>query len=260
MAVAVRVLLVDDQQMLADALAERLSVEPDLWVVGRYGTDDLRLTELVHQTRPDVIIVSAERPTSGRVWLPARLGAACPAAHVVILSADPDPVSAVEAARFGAAAWLPTDCSVDVLVEAVRGAVRGHAWYPREQLGALLRALRADVRRARERTGPLDALTARERDVLLSLVEGRRGRDLAVHLGTSVNTVRTHTSSILRKLDVHSRLEAVALARAHGMVPAEESRGIRTGPPDDRSRRVPGWLRQRDGSTIPSLLGSEPSD
>ncbi len=228
MSVAVRVLVVDDRQLLADAVAARLSAEPDLWVLGRYGTDDPRLTEVVRQARPDVIIVGAEPPTSGREWLPVRLGAAWPAGQIVILTEDPDPNGAVEAARFGAAAWLPTDCSVDILVEAVRGAVRGHAWYPREQLGRLLRTLRADVRRARERTGPLDALTARERDVLLGLVEGRRGRDLAVHLGTSVNTVRTHTSSILRKLDVHSRLEAVALARAHGMVPAHESCGIRS--------------------------------
>jgi DNA-binding NarL/FixJ family response regulator len=236
MSVAVRVLVLDDRRLLADALAARLSAEPDLWVLGRYGTDDLRLTELVRQARPDVIIVGAEPPTGGREWLPARLGAAWPPAQIVILTEDPDPVGAVEAARIGAAAWLPADCSLDVLVEAVRGAVRGHAWYPHEQLGALLRALRADVRRARERTGPLDALTARERDVLLSLVEGRRGRELARHLGTSVNTVRTHTSSILRKLDVHSRLEAVALARAHGMVPARESLVVRSGAPMERAR------------------------
>ncbi|MGH3897241.1 MAG: response regulator transcription factor [Pseudonocardiaceae bacterium] len=97
---------------------------------------------------------------------------------------------------------------------AMRCANRGHACFPPEQLGRILRKLRADVGRAQRRDGSLDILTCRERAVLMCLVEGRRKAKIADELGLSVNTVRTHTNKIFAKLGVHSRLEAVSVARS----------------------------------------------
>ena len=89
-------------------------------------------------------------------------------------------------------------------------------------LGAVLAGLRADVTRARQTGGCLDMLSARERDVLLAMMEGRRGRQIAQDLNISTDTVRTHIRNIFAKLDVHSRLEAVRVARAAGLRPAAE--------------------------------------
>jgi DNA-binding NarL/FixJ family response regulator len=90
-------------------------------------------------------------------------------------------------------------------------------------LGEILRQLRDDVRQARDDSNPLDVLSPRERDVLASMVEGKHGRQIAEELLISTDTVRTHTRSIFSKLDVHSRLEAVSVARAVGLRPPEHS-------------------------------------
>jgi two-component system, NarL family, response regulator LiaR len=105
----------------------------------------------------------------------------------------------------------------------LRGVCQGHSWFPPEMLGEILRELRDDVRRAREDNDPLDVLSPRERDVLASMAEGKRGRQIAEELLISTDTVRTHTRSIFSKLDVHSRLEAVRVARAAGLRPPERS-------------------------------------
>jgi DNA-binding NarL/FixJ family response regulator len=96
-------------------------------------------------------------------------------------------------------------------------------------LGEILRELREDVRKAKEVGDPLDVLSPRERDVLASMAEGKRGRQIAEELLISTDTVRTHTRSIFNKLDVHSRLEAVRVARAAGLRPPPEHNGITGG-------------------------------
>jgi DNA-binding NarL/FixJ family response regulator len=90
-------------------------------------------------------------------------------------------------------------------------------------LGAILSELRADVGRAREHEDVLDMLSPRERDVLLSMMDGKRGRQIAQDLLISTDTVRTHTRNIFAKLDVHSRLEAVRVARAAGLRPPDQN-------------------------------------
>ncbi|MCA1226861.1 LuxR C-terminal-related transcriptional regulator, partial [Saccharopolyspora sp. 6M] len=117
----------------------------------------------------------------------------------------------------GAAGWVPKECGVDELTTVLRGVCRGHAWYPPELLGEVLRGLRADVVRAARRDGPLDVLSDRELDVLRGMVEGKRGSRIAAELRISAETVRTHTRSILAKLRVHSQLEAVSVAAAAGL-------------------------------------------
>jgi DNA-binding CsgD family transcriptional regulator len=77
------------------------------------------------------------------------------------------------------------------------------------------------VRKAREDSDPLSVLTPRERDVLAGMTEGKRAGEIAGHLLISIDTVRTHTRSIFAKLDVHSRPEAVRIARAAGLRPPE---------------------------------------
>jgi two-component system nitrate/nitrite response regulator NarL len=147
------------------------------------------------------------------------LAAACPSARIVVLTAEHDVNRAVVAARAGVAAWIPKQTAADELVSVLRGVCSGDAWYPPDLLGPVLRALRSDVQEAADRTGPLDMLSRRERDVLLLMLEGGRARQIAEQLSISTDTVRTHTRSILTKLGVHSRLEAVRVARAAGLRP-----------------------------------------
>src|SRR6266571_3257670 len=202
--------------MVTEALASRLSTAPDLWVAGCCSTDDPQLPEVVRWLRPDVILIEVE-PLGfavGEVLL--RLRAAWPSAQVVVVSGDHDVAHAVEAARAGAAAWVSKEQGADELETVLRGVCQGHSWFPPEMLGEILRELRDDVRKAREDGDPLGMLSPRERDVLLSMMDGKRGKQIAGDLQISADTVRTHTRNIFAKLEVHSRLEACSVALAAG--------------------------------------------
>ncbi|HEY1570958.1 MAG TPA: response regulator transcription factor [Pseudonocardiaceae bacterium] len=214
-----RLLLVDDHLMLTEALSDRLGTIEDIWVAGRCCASDPDLLDVARRLRPDVITIEVLQLGSAADKVLGGLISTCPGARVVVLSAERDASAAVLAARAGAAAWVPKDRGADELVAVLRGVCAGDAWYPPELLGPVLRALRSDVRQAADRTGPLDVLSPRERDVLTGMLDGGRARQIADDLAISVDTVRTHTKSILAKLGVHSRLDAVRVARAAGLRP-----------------------------------------
>jgi two-component system, NarL family, response regulator LiaR len=214
-------LLVDDYRMVTEALASQLATVPDFWVAGCCSTDDPKLPEMVRWLRPDVIVIELEPLGFAAGEVLQRLRGAWPQTHVVVLSSGEDLAQAVAAARAGADAWVSKKQGAAELETVVRGVCQGHSWFPPEMLGEILRELRDDVRRAREEGDSLDVLSPRERDVLASMVAGKHGRQIAEELLISIDTVRTHTRSIFSKLDVHSRLEAVSVARAAGLQPHE---------------------------------------
>ena len=216
-----RLLLIDDHLMVTEALASRLSSAMDLWVAGRCATTDPNLLDIIRGLRPDVITVEVEPLGSAMAEVLRQIVAARPEAKVVVLSADHDVSHAVDAARAGVAAWVAKEQGAAELETVLRGVYEGGSWFPPDMLGEILRELRADVRRAREDGDSLDMLSPRERDVLLGMMEGKRGRQIAQDLMISTDTVRTHTRNIFAKLDVHSRLEAVRVARAAGLRPQE---------------------------------------
>ncbi|MGE5289604.1 MAG: LuxR C-terminal-related transcriptional regulator [Micromonosporaceae bacterium] len=215
-----RVLLVDDHLVVSEGLAARLSAAPDLWVARRCATGHPDLADIVRSLRPDVIAIEVEPLGDAIGEVLERVTEAWPGVRIVVVSADHDVAHAVDAARAGADAWVSKEVGADELEEMLRAVCLGHSWYPPEMLGEVLRELRADVGRARDHIDSLDVLSPRERDVLMSMVEGKRGRQIAEDLMISTDTVRTHTRSIFTKLDVHSRLEAVSVARAAGLRPS----------------------------------------
>jgi two-component system, NarL family, response regulator LiaR len=212
-----RVLLIDDHMMVAEAVAARLSAVEDIWVAGRCSATDPNLLDIVCRLRPDVITIEVEPfgPETGKVL--RGLIAARPEAKVVVLSAESDMALALDAARAGAAAWVAKRQGATELEAIIRGVYRGESWYPPEMLGEILRGLRADVALAREDSDALDMLSPRERDVLRGMMEGKHGRQIARDLMISTDTVRTHIRNIFAKLDVHNRLDAVRVARAAGL-------------------------------------------
>lgn len=216
----VQVLVVADQ-LLRDLLVARWSREPALAVVapGRPG----ETWEDVAARRADVVVIDlAVRPPRWERAVEAlREGDAGP--RVVVLAAPGDDASAHDAARAGASGWLLDGSSVDELTDAVRLVHQGHGIYPSRLLASVLDGLRHDIAEARRPTGRLSGLTDREVEVLRALVDGLSARDVADHLDVAVNTVRTHTHRIFRKLGVHGRLEAVRIARAEGLAPLAES-------------------------------------
>ncbi|WP_133252037.1 helix-turn-helix transcriptional regulator [Actinomycetospora cinnamomea] len=182
----------------------------------------------------DVLVLDLGSIPSTWPGLVTELRDLSPAVRVVTIGAERDDASAVAAARAGAHGWLLPGGGVTALVDAVVAVHRGAAVYPPGQLAGVLEALRADVTRAEQPSGRFTSLTIRELEVLRGLVEGYPARELAEQLGLAVNTIRTHTNRIFRKLGVHGRLEAVRLARAEGLAP---TRG--EGRPPHRGRLQP---------------------
>lgn len=216
-----RLVLVDDYRMVTEALASRLSSAPDLWVAGCSQTDDPRLPEIIRWLRPDIVLIDVEPLGFAVAEVLSRIRTAWPDARIIVVSADDDVSHAVDAARAGADAWVSKNQGADQLETVLRGVARGHSWFPPEMLGEVLRGLRQDVREARESSNLLDTLSPRELDVLTSMAKGKRARQIAAELMISADTVRTHTRSIFGKLEVHSRIEAVSVAWAAGLRPAE---------------------------------------
>ncbi len=219
----IRLLLADDHLMITEALASRLSAVPDIWVAGRCAATDPNLFAIVRGVRPDVIAMEAEPFGSGIGDMVERLAGLSPEVRVVILSADRNVAHAVAAARAGAAAWVAKEQDATEFESVIRGVCRGYSWYPPEMLGEILRSLRAD---AGSDGNDLEVLSTRETEVLRAMMTGRRGRQIASDLHISADTVRTHTQNIYAKLEVHSRLEAVSVARAAGLEPLEASGGL----------------------------------
>jgi len=219
-----RLLLVDDHLMVTEALASRLSAATDFWIAGRCATGDPNLIEIVRGLRPDVITIEVEPLGAALGEVVQQLISTRPGTHVVVLSADHNIAHAVQAARAGVAAWVAKEQGAGELETVLRGVCEGHSWFPPIMLGEIMRELRVDVNRASGHGDPLGMLSPRERDVLLSMMDGKRGKQIAGDLQISADTVRTHTRNIFAKLEVHSRLEACSVALAAGFRPREPAR------------------------------------
>jgi DNA-binding NarL/FixJ family response regulator len=212
----IRVLVVDDHRLFAEALAARLATEADLLLlpVASSGGECLAV---VAAGRPAVVVLDLMLAEESGLDVLDRLRADHPAVKVIMLTAVQDVDSVVAAVRHSADAWLPKTASVDELARVIRGVVRGEGWIPPELLGPVLRRL------SRPDPEPRDtfaALTDREREVLQCLVDGLSRAEIARRLFVSTNTVRTHTQNVLSKIGRHSVLEAVSFALRSGLRPS----------------------------------------
>jgi DNA-binding NarL/FixJ family response regulator len=170
--------------------------------------------EYLEDDRPDVILLDLGLPDRSGLAVGREMLGSWPEAKLVVLTALDDPKAVDEAERAGFRGYLTKDTPVSRFISSIEAIAAGQTVFP-HRLASLGR-----------RTGSNDSvwllvsqLTPREREVLGLLVEGADGRTIALRLGISRNTVRTHVQSILTKLQVHSRLEAATLAVRHRVVP-----------------------------------------
>jgi DNA-binding NarL/FixJ family response regulator len=136
---------------------------------------------------------------------------------VVGLSESDDPRLVVEAVRSGVRGWVEPTASADHLVAVLHGVARGETWIPPHLLTGVLDALTASQDSRAELGEALAGLSTRELEILGCLVQGMTRPEIAERYVLSTHTVRTHINNLLRKLDVHSTLAAVALARQAGL-------------------------------------------
>lgn len=216
---AARVLVVDDHKTFTDLVLMALAAEPGLCCVGAAHDATTARTMTAHLD-PDVVLMDVNLKADDGLDLTEELLAARPELRVVVLTAHSDAQVMRRAARIGACALLPKDGSLPELLEALHharpGAFRVHP--------TLLHALITEDLQDAASDVPAPSLTAREQHVLELLSEGRDVRAIARQLDISVHTCRGYVKSLLSKLDAHSQLEAVVMARTQGLVRGSGSR------------------------------------
>jgi DNA-binding NarL/FixJ family response regulator len=213
---ATRVLIVDDHPLTRDALAGLLT-QHEFDVVGE-AADGEESIEVARELQPDLVLLDLSMPGIGGLGALPLLREVAPASEVVMLTASVDEENLLASIRAGAAGYLLKTEPPERIVEFLRGVADGEAALS----GSIARRLLEKVREGKDATGAVPdliarALSARELEVLL-LLDDHLGTDqIAARLFISEHTVRSHVKSLLRKLEVSSRrqaLEALAAARS----------------------------------------------
>ncbi|GAA0279492.1 response regulator transcription factor [Streptomyces polychromogenes] len=208
----IRVLLVDDHQVVRRGLRTFLEVQEDIEVVGE-AADGAEGTDRAEELRPDVILMDVTMPGTDGIEALRRLRDLGNPARALVVTSFTEQRTVVPALRAGAAGYLYKDIDPDALAAAIRSVHAGHVLLQPEVAEALL-AAQDDQGAPAGRPG---ALTDREREVLGLIADGRSNREIARALVLSEKTVKTHVSNILMKLDLSDRTQAALWAVRHGI-------------------------------------------
>jgi len=214
----IRVLIADDQSLVRAGFAMILGAQPDLMVVGE-AADGAEAIRAARELGPDVVLMDVRMPNVDGIEATTAICRETSAKVLVLTTFDVDE-HVYDALRAGASGFLLKDMRRDELVEAVRLVAAGEALLA----PAVTRRLIADVvARARPSSPPradarLASLTARETDTLRQVARGLSNAEIAAELYITEHTVKTHVHSVLTKLDLRDRVQAVVLAYESGLV------------------------------------------
>ena len=214
----IRVLIVDDHQVVRQGLRFLLDQEDDIEVVGECA-DGPSAIQAVRTLEPTVVLLDLFMPGPDGLSVLAQIKQDRPATEVLMLTSSSDDEHLLAAVRAGALAYLPKTAGVDQVVTSVRAAARGESVLEPRIAARLVR----EVRQATIRRRPLDQLSPREQEVLAALARGRSNRQIAKALGIGEETVKAHVSSILAKLQLADRTQAAIFGLQQGLVPLDQA-------------------------------------
>ena len=206
----IRVMLVDDHAMVRRGLATFLSVFDDMQLAGEAENGEEAIQRCT-ESPPDVILMDMVMPEMDGISATRAIRQQFPAVQVIALTSFKDAELIKNALEAGAISYMLKDVSADELARAIRAASAGRTTLSQDVAQAM-------VQSASQPPVPGFDLTERERSVLALMVEGLSNTQIAGRLGVSPSTIKSHVSSILSKLGVSSRTEAVTLALRHGLV------------------------------------------
>jgi len=203
----IRVMIVDDHDMVRRGLSAFLKAKPDLELVGeaRNGREALLVCE---KAQPDVILMDLVMPEMSGAEATRAIRERCPEVRVIALTSFQDKDLVQQALQAGAISYLLKNVSANELADAIRGAHAGRSTLAPEAAQAL-------VQSASEEPTLGHDLTAREREVLALMIEGLTNPQIAERLVVSRATAKAHVSNVLSKLGASNRAEAIALALQH---------------------------------------------
>ncbi|HBG17022.1 MAG TPA: DNA-binding response regulator [Firmicutes bacterium] len=200
----IQVYIVDDHPFVREGLKTFLGAQQGIELVGEAGSGEEALTE-IQALQPEIVVVDLHLPGMGGVELTRKIREVCVNAKIIILSSFSEEDEVIDAIEAGALSYLLKDSSPAKLVEAIQAAQLGEpVLHPR-----IAKRLMQRVRR-QEPAG--EQLTVKEKEVLALLIQGRSNKEMAGELWVSDTTIKSHVSSILRKLEVNDRTQAVIKA------------------------------------------------
>ncbi|MDP9245947.1 MAG: response regulator transcription factor [Chloroflexota bacterium] len=210
---AIRVLLVDDHELVRQGIAAMLAKADDLTIVGEARTGR-EAVEYARRELPDVILMDVRMPDMDGLEATKKIKEERPRTAVVMLTMHENPAYLREAVRAGAAGYLLKDVSREELIDAIRQVATGGAFIESQMLKGMLSEMKPQ--------GPVPAaarnLTKREREILSLVAEGMSNREIAERLVLSPETVKSHVAAILEKLGVSDRTQAAIYAVRNGLV------------------------------------------
>ncbi len=219
----IRVLLVDDQQIVRQGLATILRYTPGIEIVGEAG-DGEEAVSLATALHPDVVLMDLKMPHLGGIPATRRICQILPKTQVIILTTYDADNLVFEGIKAGAKGYLLKDVSGETLVEAIQGVVRGESLIDpgvaRKVLGEFQRlAAQVPTRPASPAVEiQIEPLTPREEEVLHLLTEGLSNKEIGARLHLSEGTVKNYVSTIIAKLQANDRTHAVVTALRHGLI------------------------------------------
>jgi DNA-binding NarL/FixJ family response regulator len=218
----IRILLVDDQQLIRLGFGLVLGAEDDLSVIGE-ASNGAEAIDLAARLRPDVILMDVRMPGLDGIEATRRIVAAHPDSRIIILTTFDLDEYAFGALRAGASGFLLKDALPHELTSAIRAVHAGDAAVSTrvtkrmlELFAAALPGTAADT--AEGSAAGLADLTPREHDILVAMAEGLSNAEIAAHFILSESTVKTHVGRVLMKLQLRDRVQAVIFAYKHGLV------------------------------------------
>jgi two-component system response regulator DevR len=209
----IRVLIVDDHEMVREGLMAMLRSEADFEVVGQTGHGE-EVVELVERSKPDVVLLDTRLPGISGVEVCRLLTRTHPGVAVVILTTYTDVELVQECLQAGARGYVVKDVERFALKESIRAVSRGEAVLAPQVAGQIIDRIRSLPPEERRPAG----LNASQVAILRLISRGHSNREIAADVHLSENTVKTHVQEIFRKLGVRNRVEAAILAGKSGWI------------------------------------------
>lgn len=216
---SITIFLADDHAVLRDSLQFLLGAQADFTVAGTAG-NGRDAVQQVAQLRPNVTILDIAMPEMNGIEAARQIRQVCPSTQVIILSMHRTPEHISQALQAGARGYLVKESASDDVIEAVR-AVHAGKRYMSQGLSDVAIEYYVSLHRDDAARSRLDSLTAREREILQLLAEGRSSPEIADLLSLSPRTVDSYRSRIMQKLDIHHLPGLVRFAIQHGLIPLE---------------------------------------
>lgn len=208
----IRVLLADDHHVVRKGLALLLTSYNQFEIVGE-ATNGHQAIQLTEALKPDVILMDLNMPDMDGIEATRRISNTYPDSKIMILTSFSDQDHVIPALEAGASGYQLKESDPDELIIAITKMINGEKPFHSKVTGELLAA----ALHQKNGTGPFDALTKREKDVLREITNGKSNKEIAVDLFITEKTVKTHVSNILAKLELQDRTQAALYALRNGM-------------------------------------------